>query len=330
MPPEVNVDLFSSSGVGGDIATRLLAGSQNGELSVNALRTNDVLARDEWKHFDDAIIGISRDRLVVTGELVKRGLVMPIMDALGVMSLQWEKSNDMTDAEINMNGLSRTGNESIDFTNESMPIPIIHKDFSLNVRHLLASRKGRSKLDTYQATIAARKVSDTIENLIFTGAQVNATNGTIYGLLNHPNRNTGSVTAAWSGATGEQIVSDVIRMVDVAVAANQYGPFLLLVGTAIASKFGNDYKANGDRTIGERVMQIPGISAIVSSNRVPAGQVVLLQLSPETIRMIDGLQPTLVQWESKGGMELNFKVMAIMVPNVRADAINQCGVVHFS
>ena len=35
-----------------------------------------------------------------------------------------------------------------------------------------------------------------------------------------------------------------------------------------------------------------------------------------------------VQWESVGGMRLNFKVMAIQVPQLRADYYNNCGILH--
>jgi len=37
---------------------------------------------------------------------------------------------------------------------------------------------------------------------------------------------------------------------------------------------------------------------------------------------------TTVQWESQGGMRLNFKVMAIQVPQLRADYSSQSGIAH--
>ncbi len=37
---------------------------------------------------------------------------------------------------------------------------------------------------------------------------------------------------------------------------------------------------------------------------------------------------TTVQWESVGGMRLNFKVMAIQVPQLRADHYGNCGILH--
>jgi hypothetical protein len=37
---------------------------------------------------------------------------------------------------------------------------------------------------------------------------------------------------------------------------------------------------------------------------------------------------TTVQWEEQGGLLLNFKIMAIMVPQLRADHNGNTGIVH--
>lgn len=333
---EPKIDILT--GLGGDnakafgsVASMLLnSANETGAMNINALRTNDVLRKEEWLNYDKKVVQVARDNLVMTGELIKRGLVMPLANALGTTVLQWEKVSDMNSASITMNGLDRTQNEGLDYALESMPIPIVHKDFQLNMRHLLASRRNGDSLDTTQVAVCTRKVSDVIENLIFNGVQIKATNGTIWGLRTHPNRVTGSVTAAWATATGDQIIADVLRMITLAQAKNQYGPYLLVVNVATGTKLGNDYKANSDKTIAQRITEIDGISGVVSTSRIPAGEIILMQLSEDTVQMIDGLQPTVIQWESNGGFTLNFKVMAIMLPRVRADYLAQSGIVHFS
>jgi hypothetical protein len=37
---------------------------------------------------------------------------------------------------------------------------------------------------------------------------------------------------------------------------------------------------------------------------------------------------TTVQWDEKGGMKKNFKIMAIIVPQLRADQNSNTGIVH--
>ena len=63
---------------------------------------------------------------------------------------------------------------------------------------------------------------------------------------------------------------------------------------------------------------------IIGLNKLP------VQLTPDVIQMIDGIQPTMVQWDSHGGMVTNFKVLSIMLPRTRNDSEQQSGIVHGS
>ena len=58
--------------------------------------------------------------------------------------------------------------------------------------------------------------------------------------------------------------------------------------------------------------------------------ILLIQQTPDVARAVVGLDVTTVQWESMGGMMLNFKVMAILVPQLRADFNGNTGIVHGS
>ncbi|MEB3026005.1 major capsid protein, partial [Parvimonas sp. M13] len=80
-----------------------------------------------------------------------------------------------------------------------------------------------------------------------------------------------------------------------------------------------DYKANGDKTIMQRLKDIPGISDIWMSSRLTGSQVLLVQLTSDVLRMINGIQPTMVEWESHGGFQHNFKIIAIMLPQIRSN-----------
>jgi hypothetical protein len=51
-------------------------------------------------------------------------------------------------------------------------------------------------------------------------------------------------------------------------------------------------------------------------------------MTSDVIRMVIGMDVTTVQWETMGGMRLHFKVMAIMVPQLRADYNSNTGIVH--
>lgn len=323
------IDIVQNSGNGfvggGSIAKKLL----NSGFNVNALRTNDTLRKDEWKLYDTEVVSIAKDRLVGVGEIMRRGLVYNLPNALGVTRLEWETDTDMTPAAVTMSGIQRAQDDRIEFAMTGIPIPIIHKDFTLNIRHLEASRRSGRPLDTTMVAKATRVVAEQIESMLWNGYTGLGSNNTIYGLTNAQYRNTGSVTAAWATATGAQIVADVMRMITAAQADHFFGPYVIFTGLSQAVHLGDDYKAESDKTIMQRVMEIPGVEAVIPTAGLSTS-IVLVQLSSDVIQMINGIQPTLVEWETHGGMVMNFKVMAIMLPRVRNDSEAQSGIVHYS
>lgn len=54
----------------------------------------------------------------------------------------------------------------------------------------------------------------------------------------------------------------------------------------------------------------------------------MVQMTPDVVRAVNGMDITTLQWESIGGMRVNFKVMAIQVPQLRADFYGNCGILH--
>lgn len=322
----------AGSAVGtGSVAMRLLQGGMN----VQALRTNEVLHQAEWEQYDTAVVDVARVRLGAIGDLISRGLSYPLANALGTTILQWEQASDMTDASISMTGLTEGERDRMQFTMKSLPIPIVHKDFKLSVRQLEASRRTKETLDTTQARVITRIVAERNEKLLFSGATLVSGGGTLYGMTTFPQRNTGGLTVDWSAgaSTGAQIVADILLMIGALVADNMYGPYILYVPTTYYNKMNEDYKANSDRTILERALAIPGISAIMPTPFLVGGangQVVLMQATSDVVDIVDGIQPTTVMWESSGGMEINFKVISILVPRFKADSATQCGIAHYT
>lgn len=334
--PAVQVDTVTAQGSGfngmGTVAQRLLASN----FDVNALRLNadinaqGVLRKDEWVQFDNAIIPVARQRLVAIGDLMERGLSTPIPNALGTTRVEWERMSDMDPALISMSGTTQGGNDRVVFDLQGIPLPIVHRDFQINIRALEASRKSGQALDTQQAQLAARLVSEKVESIYFTGAVVGSSTNVIHGITNHPNRVTGTVTAPWLTATGDQIINDINAMIGAAIVKNMFGPYILYVPLLVNNKLDTDLKAAIADTIRERIMKIPTILKIIASPNLTASQVVLLQATSDVVDILDGIQPTTVMWESNGGFTVNFKVMAIIVPRLKVDFKNQMGLVHYS
>lgn len=313
----------------GGTAVRLL----NSGFDTSVMRTNDVLRKDEWKRYDDKVIEIARQRLVGVGDLISRGLSFPIENALGVTQIEWEGMTDMTDPEISMSGVTEGERDRLTFALHSVPLPIVHKDFRLNVRHLEASRRLGQSLDTTQAAMSTRLVSEKLESILFNGAPSTVVLGsTIYGYTTAPNRNTGTLAASWETGTttGTSILDDTIAMITALQADHMYGPYGFYVTVAAYNHLLEDFKASSDKSILSRLLEIPDVEFVKPSSNLATGAVVAVQFTSDVVDLVDGMQPQMVQWEEQGGMVQLFKVMAIMVPRVKSTESGQSGIAHYT
>jgi uncharacterized linocin/CFP29 family protein len=332
----MKVEGFINGQAVGSIAQRLMA---NG-MKVNGLRTHATLLKDEWKQVDGAVIKAAQQRLVGIADLKRRGLVYSFPGGLGKTVLQYQDMGNVTGAQINMTGTTRGNNDRPEFDLKYFPLPIISADFQLSTRELEASRNGSMPLDVTMPEMKARAIAEMQEEILFQGGNAFAFGGgVLYGYVDAPNRNLGTLCGAWdaSGVTGEDIVADVLRMKQASIADRQYGPWVLYIPQAYETKMDEDYNAVGTsgnaKTIRERLLAIQGIEEVKVSDKLIAiggkENVLLVQMRQETARMVTGLPLTTVEWNEMGGLVFNFKIMTIDVPQIRADQDGRSGIIHF-
>jgi uncharacterized linocin/CFP29 family protein len=327
---------FMKSG-GGRWATEQMirALSANQPFTTDMLRVAETLRRDEWKAFDTAIIGAGVQRLRAVADLYAAGLVKNIANGFGKTIFEWETVNDMGPAAMSMDGMAKTDNERLDFDSAGVPLPIIHKDFFLHLRHLAASRNGGTPLDTMQAAMSGRVIAETVEDLLINGTDKVFRGLPIYGYTTYPYRNAinfGNSDQAWAdaGKTGEEILTDLLTMLSTAKDDRFYGPYVLYVDSATSFKLEEDFKANSDKTIRQRLLEVEGISSIRTLDMLDDNNVLLIQMTSDVVVMLNGADLQAIQWDVEGGMRINFKAMTIQVPLIRSDIDNRCGIVHMS
>ncbi|MHA1828886.1 MAG: major capsid protein [Candidatus Heimdallarchaeaceae archaeon] len=295
---------------------------------------NATLRKDEWKQYDDAVLQAATERVVGVSDLISRGLTYNIGDGLGTTVLEYENVSDMNDATMDMAAEANGTEDRANYEIAYLPLPIVHKSFRINARALASSRSRGIPLDTTQATICTRKVMEYVETVLFTGSSTYTFGGgTIYGFTDHPRRNTGSLTGAWSSTSavsGENIVNDVLNMTQSSISARHYGPWVLYVPTGYQSALEDDFKSNSDLTVRERILKIDGIQDVKIADKLTANNVILAQMTPDVVRMVVGMPVRVVEWQTMGNMIFHYKVMTIMVPQVRADQNNRCGITHYS
>ena len=321
MSDNIITDGMVDGKIHGSVAKRLLANNFN----VNEFRTLDTLRKDEWKQFDEQIISAAQTRLTGISDLVSRGLVYNIPNGLGKTVLEYEDVSDVQAANISMDGATRGQNDRVEYEIRYLPLPIVHADFQLNARVLASSRTTGAPLDTTIAELKARKVAEKLENMLFTNDPYTFGGGTIYGYLNQPNRNTTSLTANWDD-TSANILTDVLTMKQALIDDRFYGPYVLYVPVNFETALDEDFKANSDKSIRQRLLEVAGISDIRVADHLTADTVVMVQMTPDVVRLVQGLPMTTVEWDSEGGMVFHFKVMTISVLQVRYDQNLRCRV----
>lgn len=316
----------------GSVAEMLL----NSNMNVNSLRTNAVLRKEEWLLLDKAVITIARERLNVVSDLFANNLTFDVPNGMGTTIIQHQTQSEMIAAEVTMDGVTRGNNDHLLFNLVSTPLPITHSDFQITARHLAASRKGGIALDVSMAEEAARQVSETLEGTLLNGNNAGdilgfgSDSARLFGYTNRTDRNTVTLSENWdaAGKTGEEILADVIAMINANQAARMFGPYMLYVPQAYWVQLMEDFKANSDKTVMQRIIELPDIIGVKPADKLTANNVLLVQMTKSNVDMAVGMQPTVVAWETQGGMVLNFKVMAIMVPRIKLDHGNRSGVCH--
>lgn len=310
--------------------TVMMGGQPRAIPLVNATAT---LRKDEWKQLDTAVLFAAQERLIGVQDLVSRGLTYTIGNGLGTTVLEYQDASELTDAELTMDAVTPSQRDRLEFDLKYLPLPIIHKDFSYNIRALSASRAGGTPLDTTTAMQAARKVSEKVETILFTGSSTYSFGGgVIYGYLDYPYRNEVTLSANWddSGSTGETILDDVRAMKQASIDAKHYGPWILYVPTNYETTLDDDFKSASDKTIRQRILEIDGIQEVKVADKLTDDNVLLVQMTSDVVRMVEGLALQTVEWQEGGGMTTNYKVMTIMVPQIRSDQSGNCGITHLS
>lgn len=290
-----------------------------------------TLRKDAWIKLDEAIIKAAKPRLKIVSDLRGAGLQYSIPNGMSKTSFEWERQSDIGPATVSMDGLRRGNNDRPTYELLNIPLPIIHKDFSFTTRQLLVSQNSNSPLDSVGAELAARRVAEEIEQMTLgLSTAFQYAGGTLYGLTDFPQRNTKVITAptagGWAPAT---LIGEVLSMISISKADNNYGPWMVYCAPDWDEYMDDDYSAaKGDLTLRERIAKIEDIKGCKTLDYLTGFTLLLVQMTADNVRMVIGMEIVTVRWQTQGDMEHNFKVMAIIVPQVRSDITGKCGIVH--
>lgn len=305
--------------------------NSGGKQETVLTNTSATLLKDEWQIIDEVVIKVAKQRLRAVGDLREAGLQFTIPEGMGKTVLQYQAQSDISAAIIAMDPRNQSQSDRPTYDLLNLPLPIISKDFSFGIRELMESRNRGNPLDTTTAELAGRRVAEQAEALLLgTAGAYTYGGGSIYGYTNFPQRMTKTMANPTGGSwTANDTIQDVLAMRLQSKLEFHYGPWMLYTSPLWDEFMDADYSsAKGDRTLRERLKVIQGILDVRTLDYLTGYTMILVQMSSDVVRMVVGMDIVTVQWETMGGMEANFKVMCIIVPQLRYDHNSNTGIVH--
>lgn len=296
-------------------------------LNINSLRTNALLRKDEWEMLDERLVMTFNENINGVMDLRTNGLTLDLGGMMTIIS-QYEKLSDMDPAEVHMAAAVEDQMDRTEFSLVSVPVPVISKSFQFDIRQLAASRRLGQSLDTTQSEVAARKVAEQLEDILFNGNTTVMGGSPIHGYLTHPDRNT-TTGADWGTATN--IYTDILDMVGIMHGDRVYGPWILYLNPTQYTQtlaISDTQRIRSELQVA--VDSIPQLQDIKISDKIPAGEGVMVNMNRDTTELAIGEDVTNVEWEMMGGMSSHFKVFLVAVPRVKSDFAGNCGLVHIT
>lgn len=291
---------------------------------------NSTMRYEDWRTWDDILIEAAKSRLGFVQDVLSRGLTRNV-NAMNTVVLSHERVSDVTGAKMSMDGLSKSEKDKVDFDVVNTPLPFIHKDFGFPMRELSIARANGTPLDTMTGQRVARRVAEYVEDVSLGNISPYAFQGlgSVYGLRTFPGRATKVLTLPTApGWTPDVTVNEVIDMKNTARLNLHYGPFVLYISSNWEPYLDQDYSAAySGETLRSRLRKIENVE-VKSLDRLSGYQMILVEMSIETLRMIVGMPLRLIQWMSPDDMEINFRYIVCMVPEFFSDIAGNCGVVH--
>lgn len=305
-----------------------------------------AMRKDQWIEMDRVVLLAYRQRLKAWEDL-RRANTFGGFNAMARLTLEYEAMSDPGNAVVDMDALTDGRTDSPLFKLRSLPLPITHSDFWFSERRLEVSGNQGTPFDSTMAEACARRIGEQVEKTTI-GVSSGMTYGTqastfqphdgtstVYGYTNYPNRTTKTdFTAPTAGGwVANTLHDEVLAALELLYAKGLYGPFTMYYSVDWSKYMNRVFSLSGGNNASETTIsmlkKIPDLTDVRRLDFLTdTFTILLVQMTSDVARAINGMEITTVQWPSQGGMRLNFKVMTIQVPQIRSDYTGACGVLH--
>ena len=285
---------------------------------------------DAWRRIDARSTRIQRDVLAVFNRLAAANTT-PAM--IGDLVSYFPKISDSGEVHVSMDGRGEGLADAATVQFEGTPIPIIDSQARMGWRQMEVVRKGQTALDVETVANHQRKVAEKMEDMVLNGLSSIVVGGsTIYGLRNHPQRNTGTHGLTLASATGAEWLTAIRQICTLLMADNAFGRVSIFLNYSdwfYASA--NEFAAGYPKTTLQRILEIEQVAEVIPASKMTASNIVgVAGLTTGDWGSILSAMPMVTRPKARQNPEDDyiFGVMAAVAPQFRVDADGRTNLAH--
>lgn len=292
-----------------------------------------IFTPEEWKTIDTRLREIAASRQVGIAKLKELGLVYNLANPFASQSLEYMKTSDMHDASVNMNFKVTNETDKQAVKTANIPIPVISWRWGFDIRELQMSRLYNRPLDLQGAKVGARKIGEKLESMMFGANATILDDKKIDSIISFADSNKIATLHNWNatGTSTADILDDVIALKKKSIADKHFGKWILFVAQNYEARLDDDYGVDATTKayipLMDRIKKINGILDVIVSDFLPDDTVALVQMTNDTIELINGMELTTVQLMNAGGLNFEMLSFVMQTPAVKSDYYGNCGIV---
>lgn len=318
-----------------DIDNNIINASKSPEEAAKAAKlltnANGTVRHEDFLVIQDKVVEVRRRKLNGITDLMEAGLSFGV--SLEEQLVGFENVNEFQDAEQEMNPNSYQNNDTV-FTEEFVPNPITHQSFSVPWR-----QQGFDYKRSLGLVESVRQVAERLENTLTNGnATISVSFGgqanPIFGYTTHPNRGTGTISDWSLVANIALIVPEAIEQVGLMWATQggvENDSVMLYVANDVWTNLQNDYKADSERSVMTRLMDVPQFKGIKPLEKLASKQVVMVEMLERTIQLATASDIITVPHIKTNPMAPQvLTTYAAMVQQIKSDSKGNTGIRHLT
>lgn len=216
-------------------------------------------------------------------------------------------SDNSKDVNVSLDGRSKAKTDQGLINYHGTPLPIFDNSVSYGWRQMATMMRDGGGAGMRDAAMRAkyRHIQEKLEDMTLNGVDgIDVGGAKVYGLLNHPKRNSRSTGVTLNGATPKAIKDEIVATIKEAHKDNFKSGFTIYLNwddyfymqtyqDSMSTAQGTPTATGAQRrTIAQEILNIPGVDRIVAVDSVPADTIIALVKDREVVEMLNGMPIT--------------------------------------